>query len=74
MAADPGVVPGQLRIGGRPRSFAMRLPPAADGPIPLVIVLHGNTPGGGGWLMRQWTTFAEWTVHGGGHSADSRRL
>jgi polyhydroxybutyrate depolymerase len=57
MAADPGVVPGQLRIGGRPRSFAMRLPPAADGPIPLVIVLHGNTPGGGGWLMRQWTTF-----------------
>jgi polyhydroxybutyrate depolymerase len=57
MAADPGVVPGQLRIGGRPRSFAIRLPPAADGPIPLVIVLHGNTPDGGGWLMRQWTTF-----------------
>jgi len=51
------VMMGELRIGGRKRSFAVRLPRSADGPIPLVLVLHGNSPDSGGWTMREWTTF-----------------
>lgn len=51
------VVTGELTIGGRVRSFAMRLPCGADGQIPLVLVLHGNSPGFGGSIMREWTTF-----------------
>jgi polyhydroxybutyrate depolymerase len=52
-----GVVKGELRIGGRARSFALRLPRGAHGQIPLVLVLHGNSPDSGGWTMREWTTF-----------------
>ena len=52
-----GAVAGELTVGGRARSFAMRLPRGASGGIPLVLVLHGNHPEAGGWIMRQWTTF-----------------
>jgi len=51
------VVTGELTIGGRARSFVMRLPRGADGQLPLVLVLHGNSPDSGGWTMREWTTF-----------------
>jgi polyhydroxybutyrate depolymerase len=53
------VVAGELTIGGRERSFTIRLPPAApdDRPLPLVLVLHGNHPRAGGWMMREYTTF-----------------
>jgi polyhydroxybutyrate depolymerase len=51
------VVTGELTIGGRPRSFALRLPRRGDGQIPLVLALHGNSPDFGGWTMREWTTF-----------------
>jgi len=50
---------GELTIGGRSRSFAMRLPRGADGQVPLVLALHGNSPTAGGWTMREWTTFDE---------------
>jgi polyhydroxybutyrate depolymerase len=49
----------ELTVGGRARTFTVR-PPAAprDGePVPLVVVLHGNFQGGGGALMREWTSF-----------------
>jgi polyhydroxybutyrate depolymerase len=35
----------------------MRLPRSANGEVPLVLVLHGNHPDAGGWIMRDWTTF-----------------
>ena len=57
MAGDRDVVAGELTVGGRARSFAMRLPRGARGEIPLVLVLHGNHPGASGLLMREWTTF-----------------
>jgi len=59
MVDDGEVVAGELRIGGKQRSFTIRLPQALpdDRSAPLVIVLHGNNPNGGGWTMRQWTTF-----------------
>jgi polyhydroxybutyrate depolymerase len=57
MADDRDLVAGELAIGGRARRFAIRLPRAADGGIPLVLVLHGNHPDAGGWIMREWTTF-----------------
>lgn len=53
-----------LTLDGHQRSFAIRLPrtPPRDGPIPLVLALHGNlsaagSPLTGGAVMRQWTTF-----------------
>jgi polyhydroxybutyrate depolymerase len=60
MAGDGDLVAGELRIGGRERGFTIRLPRAApdDRPTPLALVLHGNNPdGGGGRMMREWTTF-----------------
>ncbi|GDY31996.1 alpha/beta hydrolase family esterase [Gandjariella thermophila] len=59
MASDGELVAGELRIGGRDRSFTIRLPQAApdDRPMPLVLVLHGNHPDASGHTMRRWTTF-----------------
>ncbi|GAA4614501.1 PHB depolymerase family esterase [Actinoallomurus liliacearum] len=59
MATDGDLVTGELRIGGGDRHFTIRLPRAApdDRRIPLVLVLHGNHPDLGGWIMREWTTF-----------------
>jgi polyhydroxybutyrate depolymerase len=51
------MVTGEVTIGGRARSFAVRLPQGADGQVPLVLVLHGNSPGFSGSIMREWTTF-----------------
>jgi polyhydroxybutyrate depolymerase len=51
------LVAGELTVGGRARGFRLRLPRSANGGIPLVLVLHGNHPDAGGWLMRDWTTF-----------------
>jgi polyhydroxybutyrate depolymerase len=53
------LVDGELSIGGRARTFTIRLPRVApdDRPMPLVLVLHGNHPGAGGRTMRAWTTF-----------------
>lgn len=55
------MVTGELTIGGRARTFTVRPPRSApDGrPVPLVLVLHGNSPDAGGSLMREWTTFDE---------------
>jgi polyhydroxybutyrate depolymerase len=52
------LVTGELRIGGRERTFTIRLPHAAPAgrEMPLVLVLHGNQPDGGR-IMRAWTTF-----------------
>ena len=55
--ADVRVMAEELTAGGRPRRFSMRLPRAADGEIPLVLVLHGNHPDASGLRMREWTTF-----------------
>jgi polyhydroxybutyrate depolymerase len=55
--ADEQVMAGELTVGGRARGFSMRLPRAADGEIPLVLVLHGNQPDASGLRMREWTTF-----------------
>jgi hypothetical protein len=54
MAASGGSVQGEVRIGGRQRTFALRLPGdrATDGPTPLV-ALHGR--GGTGRAMRHMT-------------------
>lgn len=59
MAGDGVLVAGELRVGGRERSFTIRLPRAApdDRQVPLALVLHGNHPDAGGWIMREWTTF-----------------
>jgi polyhydroxybutyrate depolymerase len=59
MAADGEAVTHELTVGGRSRGFMMRLPKdrSADGGTPLVLVLHGNQPGNGGWSMRELTTF-----------------
>jgi len=59
MAGDGDVVTGELTIGGQPRGFALRLPRGSEGPVPLVLVLHGNHPGSGGQTMREVTTFDE---------------
>lgn len=51
-------VEGELDIDGRARGFTIRLPRSMpDGGLPMAIVLHGNAPNAGGWLMREWTTF-----------------
>ena len=57
MAGDRDVITGELTIGGRARGFAIRLPRGVGGRIPLVLVLHGNHPDAGGWVMRERTTF-----------------
>src|SRR5580693_2804039 len=57
MPGDHEAVLGALTVGGRPRGFMLRLPEGAGGEIPLVLVLHGNHPGAGGRIMREWTTF-----------------
>lgn len=59
MTDDGAVVRGELTVEGRVRGFTIRLPRAAPGgsPRPLVLVLHGNHPEAGGWMMREWTTF-----------------
>jgi polyhydroxybutyrate depolymerase len=59
MSDEDDLVAGELKIGGIRRSFTIRLPrtPQADRPTGLVIVLHGNHPDAGGWIMRESTTF-----------------
>ncbi|QHC22939.1 alpha/beta hydrolase family esterase [Streptomyces sp. GS7] len=59
MVSEDEPVAGELTIGGRRRSFTIRLPRAVpDGrQVPLVLALHGNHPEAGGWMMREWTTF-----------------
>jgi polyhydroxybutyrate depolymerase len=59
VAGDSDPVAGELTVGGRLRSFTLRLPRNGSGEIPLVLVLHGNHPGAGGSIMRDWTTFDE---------------
>ena len=56
---DRGVITGELAIGGMTRRFTLRLPRAASGEIPLVLVLHGNHPEATGAQMREWTSFDE---------------
>jgi polyhydroxybutyrate depolymerase len=53
------LVAGELTIGGRERSFTIRLPHATpnDRQVPLALVLHGNHPSTSGQMMREWTTF-----------------
>jgi polyhydroxybutyrate depolymerase len=50
------VVDGELKVGGRARTFSVRLPREAA-PDALVVVLHGNHPEATGGQMREWTTF-----------------
>jgi polyhydroxybutyrate depolymerase len=57
MTDDRGVLSGELSVGGRTHSFALRLPRGVGGVIPLVLVLHGNHPDASGRMMREWTTF-----------------
>ena len=59
MAGGRDLVAGELSVGGRPRGFTMRLPRGVEGGIPLVLVLHGNHPDAGGWIMRDRTTFGK---------------
>lgn len=49
-------VNGEVKIGGRARTFTLRLPRGAA-PDALVVLLHGNHPEAGGQQMRQWTSF-----------------
>jgi polyhydroxybutyrate depolymerase len=51
------LIAGELTVGGRERTFTIRVPSAGP-PIPLVLVLHGNSPDRGR-MMREWTTFDE---------------
>jgi polyhydroxybutyrate depolymerase len=59
MVSNDDLVAGELGIGGRRRTFAIRLPRAVpdDRQMPLLLALHGNNPDAGGLLMREWTTF-----------------
>jgi hypothetical protein len=59
MAAGSDLVAGELRVNGLARTFVIRLPRNAQaaGPVPLVLVLHGNMPGTRGSIMRERTTF-----------------
>jgi polyhydroxybutyrate depolymerase len=59
MTGGREVLAGELTVGGRARSFAIRLPREASGNVPLVLALHGNHPDASGSTMRQWTTFDE---------------
>jgi len=47
----------ELTVGGLTRAFTMHLPESADGPLPLLLVLHGNHPDACGSHMREWTGF-----------------
>lgn len=49
-------VNGEVKVGGRARTFTLRLPRGAA-PDALVVLLHGNHPEAGGQQMRQWTSF-----------------
>lgn len=53
MADDRGVMRAELTVGGRVRGFIIRLPRDADGEIPLALVLHGDHPDAGGWVVRE---------------------
>jgi polyhydroxybutyrate depolymerase len=58
MTGNPQLIAAQLTAGGRARTFTIRRPDhAGSKEIPLVLVLHGNQPGAGGQIMREWTTF-----------------
>jgi polyhydroxybutyrate depolymerase len=46
-----------LHVGGAARTFLLHLPPAARGPVPLVLVLHGHTTSGA--VAREITGFDE---------------
>lgn len=59
MASGRDLVAGELSVGGRLRGFTMRLPRSVEGGSPLVLVLHGNHPDAGGWIMRDRTTFGK---------------
>ena len=50
------VVNGELKLGGRARTFTLRLPRGAA-PDALVLLLHGNHPEADGQQMREWTNF-----------------
>ena len=50
------VVNGEVKLGGRARTFTLRLPRGAA-PDALVVLLHGNHPEAGGRQIRQWTAF-----------------
>lgn len=61
---DKDVTSGRLHVGGRERTFTLCTPAAgsrssSDGALPLVIVLHGNSPDASGEMMRSWTSFEE---------------
>jgi polyhydroxybutyrate depolymerase len=49
-------VNGEVKSGGRARTFTLRLPRGAA-PDALVVLLHGNDPEAGGEQMRQYTGF-----------------
>lgn len=59
MGDEDELIAGEVTVGGRRRTFTVKLPQAAAGerPMPLVLVLHGNDPTAGGRVMREWTTF-----------------
>lgn len=59
MSAGHDLVVGELKIGGRSRDFAIRLPREAphERTMSLVLVLHGNQWNATGQIMREWTTF-----------------
>ena len=46
-----------MTAGERTRTFALRRPDGGRGDIPLLLVLHGNSPDATGQTMRDWTTF-----------------
>ena len=65
MASGRDLVAGELSVGGRLRGLTMRLPRSVEGGSPLVLVLHGNHPDAGGWIMRDRTTFGKLADAGG---------
>ncbi|MBO2453414.1 MoaD/ThiS family protein [Actinomadura barringtoniae] len=81
MESDGTVISDELTVDGLARGFTIRPPngPSADGPRPLVLVLHGNHPdeGAGSRMMRELTTFDDqadargWVVvYPDGHSGN----
>jgi polyhydroxybutyrate depolymerase len=57
MTGGPGLVAGEVTAGGRTRTFALRRPDGGRRDMPLLLVLHGNSPDATGQTMRDWTTF-----------------
>jgi polyhydroxybutyrate depolymerase len=57
MTDGPDPIACELTVGGRVRTFALRLPESTAGGLPLLLVLHGNSPDATGQIMREWTTF-----------------